>query len=64
MGHNQAGEHANRVETVDLLGGYDELGAIRSFVKITLDNEDLVAGPIGVAGFSRCEKGPKNGIWF
>lgn len=64
MGHNRAGEHANRVETLDLLGGYDELGAIGSFVKITLDNEDLVARPIGVAGFSRSEKGPKNGIWF
>lgn len=61
MGHGRAGEHANRVETVDLLGGYDELGAIRGFVKITLDDEDLVAGPIGGAG---CEEGPKNGIWF
>lgn len=64
MRPNRAGENASRVETVDLLGGGNEVAAMRSLVKITLDDEDLVAGSIGAAGFTRCDKVPKNGIWF
>lgn len=61
MWHNRAGENASRAETLDLLGGGNEVAAMRSFVKITLDDEDLVAGSIGAAGFTKCKKVPKNG---
>lgn len=49
---------------LDLLGGCNEVDTVRRFVKITLNDEDLVARSTGSAHFSRCEKVPKNGICF
>lgn len=49
---------ANRAKMLDLLGRCNEVGAMRRFIKITLDDEDLVTGPSGAISFSRCEKAP------
>lgn len=57
--HSRAHSTVNRVAMLDLLGRCNEIGTVRGFIKITLNNKDLVAVSSVPVPIFNCDEVPK-----